>query len=107
MSNYYRITAYHKGINKCCIIDSNGIFEKQFQFTYYLYDKGFEIIEVGDTSKFLDVNIGLTEPNPEKMILRAEMYGRPVETTATVRGVTYRAIMVEDKVYIPNRFARV
>ena len=107
MSNYYRITAYHKGIDKCCIIDSNGMFEKQFQFSFYLYDKGFEIIEVGDSNKFMEVDLRPVEVDTEKMALRAEMDGRPIETTATVRGVTYRAIMVEGKKYIPNKFARV
>ncbi len=107
MSNYFRITAYHKDLDACCIIDSNGMFEKQFQFTYYLYERGFEIVEVGDADKFMDVNIKKTDVNTEKMILRAFMHGRPVETTATVRGVTYRAIMVEDKVYIPNRYATI
>lgn len=107
MSNYFRITAYHKDLDACCIIDSNGMFEKQFQFTYYLYERGFEIVEVGDADKFMDVNIKKADVNTEKMILRAFMHGRPQYTTATVYGVTYRAIAVEDKVYIPNKYQRV
>ena len=107
MSKYFRITAYHKDLNKCFIIDCNGVYEKQSQFTFFFYEKGFEILEVGDSDKFLDVDIKPVEVDTEKFALRAEMDGRPIETKATVYGVRYRAIMVEGLTYIPNRYARV
>ena len=47
MANYFRITAYHPAENVCAIFDSNGRFEKLWQFSSYLIQKGFKIIEVG------------------------------------------------------------
>ncbi len=45
MSNYFRITAYHPAENLSAIFDSNGYFEKLWQFSAYLIQKGFKIIE--------------------------------------------------------------
>ena len=47
MANYFRITAYHPEKNICAIFDSNGRFEKLWQFSAYLVQKGFKIVEVG------------------------------------------------------------
>ena len=47
MSNYFRITAYHPEQDLSAIFDSNGYFEKLWQFSAYLIQKGFKIIEVG------------------------------------------------------------
>ena len=47
MANYFRITAYHPAKNICAIFDSNGRFEKLWQFSSYLVRKGFKIVEVG------------------------------------------------------------
>ena len=52
MANYFRITAYHPAENVCAIFDSNGRFEKLWQFSSYLIQKGFKIIEVGADDKF-------------------------------------------------------
>ena len=57
MSNYFRITAYHPAKNICAIFDSNRRFEKLWQFSAYLVQKGFKIVEVGADDKFLDGNI--------------------------------------------------
>ena len=57
MANYFRITAYHPAKNVCAIFDSNGRFEKLWQFSAYLVQKGFKIVEVGSDDKFLDGNI--------------------------------------------------
>ena len=57
MSNYFRITAYHPAKNICAIFDSNGRFEKHWQFSAYLVQKGFKIVEVSSDDKFLDGNI--------------------------------------------------
>ena len=54
MANYFRITAYHPARNICAIFDSNGRFEKLWQFSSYLVQKGFKIVEVGGADKFLD-----------------------------------------------------
>ena len=52
MANYFRITAYHPAENVCAVFDSNGRFEKLWQFSAYLVQKGFEIVEVGSDDKF-------------------------------------------------------
>ena len=44
MANYFRITAYHPAKNICAIFDSNGRFEKLWQFSSYLVQKGFKIV---------------------------------------------------------------
>ena len=59
MSNYFRITAYHPAENLSVIFDSNGYFEKLWQFSAYLIQKGFKIIEVGNEEKFDE---GETQP---------------------------------------------
>ena len=64
-------------------------------------------MHVNDEDKFLDVNISRTDYYPDKMALRAYMKGRPIETTAMVNGVKYQAVMVEDKVYVPNKYHRI
>ena len=44
MANYFRITAYHPAKNICAIFDSNGRFEKLWQFSSYLVQNGFKIV---------------------------------------------------------------
>ena len=36
MTNYFRITGYYPEQDFCFIIDSNGMFEKLWQFSSYL-----------------------------------------------------------------------
>ena len=103
MANYYRITTYHKGLDMSCIIDSYGMFEKLWEFSSYMVLRDFEIVAVSRIHEVLDVNIDRMEIDLEKMGLRAYAKGRPIETTAEVSGTRYKAIMVEDKVYVPNR----
>lgn len=97
MTNYFRITAYHpqKGIS--AILDSNGKFEKLWQFSAYLIQKGFKIIEVGNEEKFLDGNIDRAPEDKEKIILRACSKGQPVYNGETVE--------VSGKYYIPKKEA--
>ena len=47
MNNYFRITAYHPKKNVCAVFDSNGKFEKLWQFSSFLVFKGLNIVEVG------------------------------------------------------------
>ena len=42
---YFRITAYSKDNDFSCIIDSNGMFEKLWQFSAYLVSKELNIIQ--------------------------------------------------------------
>lgn len=78
MSNYFRITAYHPVENLSAIFDSNGCFEKLWQFSAYLIQKGFKIIEVGNEEKFDFGNLPKASPEPDKIILRCCDSNMPV-----------------------------
>ena len=103
MNNYFRITGYSEQEDFCFIIDCYGMFEKLWQFSSYLLQKGLKILEVGSDIKFLDGNIARIEENPDKLILRASAKGKPEYTTQSINGVTYKAVKVADKIYIPDR----
>lgn len=103
MTNYFRITAYHPTEDFSVIMDSNGMFEKLWQFSSLMVQKGFKIIEVGTDEKFLDVNIEKVEAIPDKIILRADAKGMPEAVLQELNGTTYNAIKVGEKIYIPDR----
>lgn len=91
MSNYFRITAYHPTYNISAIFDSNGRFEKLWQFSAYLISKGFKVLEVGTEGTFDFGDMPKAEYNPDKIFLRAcatetaDITG----TTITVNGKRY------------------
>lgn len=102
-NNYFRITAYYPKDNFSFIIDSNGKFEKLWQFSAYLISKGIKIIEVSKQEQILDINIEPAPQDNEHIILRANADDKPEYLTQTINGVTYKAIKVTDKIYIPDR----
>ena len=103
MENYFRITGYLPKNNLSFIMDSYGAYEKLWQFSSALLQKGCKIIEVGSSEKFLNGNIfKLTETSP-KMVLRATFEGEPVHTTYPYNDRNYKAIKVGDKFYIPDK----
>ena len=84
-NNYYRITAYHPEKNISVIMDSYGMFEKLWQFSSFLIQKGFDIIAVGKDENFTDGNIERqTEPLPDKIILRACALNKPNVTNGNI-----------------------
>ncbi len=91
MANYFRITAYHPTENLSVIMDSNGMFEKIWQFSSYMVSKGFKIIEVGDENKFDDGDMPKVEPDNTHVIVRACKSGLPE--------ITGNRITVERKSY--------
>lgn len=95
MANYFRITAYHPVEDFSAIIDSYGMFDKLWQFSAYLVEKGFKIIAVGNDEQFLDGNFEKTdEIEKDKIILRACAKGAPIQNK--------NRIEVDGKYYIPN-----
>ena len=48
MENNFRITGYVEKDNYSVILDSNGMFDKLWQFSSYLVQKGIKIIEKKD-----------------------------------------------------------
>ena len=91
MANYFRITAYHPAKNVCAVFDSNGRFEKLWQFSAFLVGKGFKIIEVGADDKFADGDFDRASAEKDKIILRACANRHPNinASTAQVNGKCY------------------
>ena len=91
MATYFRITAYHPEENISFIIDSNGKFEKLWQFSSFLVSKGFKILEAGNDSSFNDGNISQAPPDPNNLILRACKRGEPIifNNSITINGRHY------------------
>jgi hypothetical protein len=104
--NYYRITAYHPTENVSVIMDSNGRYEKLWQFSSELLQKGFKILEVSNDEKFLDINITKTEQT-DKFVLRAYAADKPENITHLLNGIEYPAIKFGEKIYIPDKDKRV
>ena len=91
MNNYFRITAYSKDLNVYLIADSNGKFEKLWQFSSFFVCKGFEIISVGKEENFSFGNIPKANPDRNNILLRACAKGRPsIENNVIeIHGKTY------------------
>ncbi len=103
MNNYFRITGCCEQEDFCFILDCNGCYEKLWQFNSMLVQKGLKVLEVGSDTKFLDGNIPRAPENTDKVILRANAKGKPIYTTQVIDGVTYKAVKVADKSYVPDR----
>ncbi len=95
MTNYFRVTAYHESENISVIIDSNGYFGEIWELSAFMIQKGFKVLEVSDSSKFLDGNIERSEVVKDSLILRACSKGKP-----TYNG---KAVEVEGKFYTPEK----
>ena len=91
MANYFRITAYHPTENLSVIMDSNGLFEKLWQFSSFMVSKGFKIIEVGGEDKLNEGDMPKAEQDTVHVILRACMSGEPeiTDNRITVEGKSY------------------
>ena len=92
--NYFRITAYYKEENFNCILDSNGMFEKLWQFSSYLVSKGFNIISANRLENITDTNIDTVEENKEHIFLRATQDDKVAlqNNTITVGNMRYTII---------------
>lgn len=104
-NNHFRVTAYHPTEDITVLIDSYGVYEKLWQLSSMLVMKGFEIIEVGNSEKFVDVNVPIVEPNKDKLYLRACMIGKPDVFIQTVDGRRVKVVLVENRMYIPDKTA--
>lgn len=76
MNNYFRITAQSLDGSYCFIADSYGHFEKLWQFSAYLIEKGFKIIAVNAEGKFEFGNIPKADHDPAHIIIRACAKGK-------------------------------
>ena len=75
-------------------MDCDGKFDYLQQFSLYMQNNGFMVIAESKMDTLLDVNIKPPKSYPNNIILRACHYGRPIETTITQNGITYRALQV-------------
>lgn len=102
-TKYFRVTAYHPAEDISAIIDSNGMFDKLWEFSSYLLQKGFKILEVSGDDKFIDVNIDRAEASTDKFFLRAYTKGMPSTIAYELDGKQHAVIKVGDKLYIPDK----
>lgn len=92
--NYFRITAYNKEEDFSCILDSNGMFEKLWQFSAFLVSKGLNIIDASKLENITDTNIDNANVDTKHIILRATQDGKVEQKDYKVK--------VEDKFYTTN-----
>ena len=103
MANYYRITAYHPSEDYCFIVDCHGKFEKLWEFSSYLVNKGVKVLEVANGDTFLDGNMQRAKEHPEYLYIQSAQRGQPTRATVTVDGKTYQAIEVCGRRYVPSK----
>ena len=103
MSNYFRVTGNYPEKNVTFIADSNGKFEKLWQFSSYLVKKGCKVIAISSEDKFLDGNIQKVPENAQQFIIRTCAMGTETETNETINGIYYKALRVGDLIYIPDK----
>lgn len=68
-----------------------------------LIQKGLKVIEISDADTFLDINIKPTEFDADHIFLRANANGKPKYIEQTIKDITYKAVQVADKIYIPDK----
>ena len=100
-NNYFRITGYYPKDDFCFIMDCFGRFEKLWQFSVFVRDKGINVLEVSKDGNFLDGNMDRVEYDKENIILRAIQKGKPDYFQHEIDGKKYNAIKVDSKFYIP------
>ncbi len=103
MTKYFRITGYCPQEDLSFIMDSNGMFEKLWQFSSFVVSKGCKVLEVSTDEKFIDINIDKADEDKTHVILRACTKGKPKHIETTIDGITYKAIDIQGKQYIPER----
>ena len=84
MGNYYRITAYHPAEDLSVIADSNGKFEKLWEFSAYMVSKGFKVIAVNREDGFENGNMPRIAPDKDKITIQAYLTGKPDVNGKTV-----------------------
>ena len=78
MNNYFRITTYNPATDVSAILDSNGRFEKLWQFSSYLIHKGYHVLYVHSAEEFDEGNLPRIQEPSDKIIVRACDKGKPV-----------------------------
>ncbi len=97
--NYYRITAYHPDEDISVILDSNGRFDALWEFSVFLIEKGFKIIEVARDDGFDPGTLAKTAATP-RITLRAIQADRPKLSLTERNGKRYKEITVAKHHYL-------
>jgi len=99
---YYRITGYDPRANISFIVDSNGKFEKLWQFSAYVKSKGCDIIAVSKQENMIDDKTPPIEPNGEQFVIRSCAMGTSTWSSMKTDGTTYKSLRVGNIEYIPD-----
>ena len=99
MANYFRVTAYHIEQDISAILDSNGRSEKLWQFSSFLVNKGFKIIEVTTSDKLVYDPFPLIEKESNKILLRSIAKGMPIMQEVIYQDRPCKAICVGASTY--------
>ena len=102
-NNYFRITGYYPKEDFSFIVDSYGRFEKLWQFSVYMRDKGITVLAVSKDGYFLDGNMKRVEYDKEHILIRATKHGQPEFVPYEIDGIKYNAVKVDESIYIPNK----
>ena len=70
-TEYYRITAYHALEGLAIIADSYGKFEKLWEFSKYLMERGFNVIAVDREQYFVEGTLEKVKEQCPKLMIRA------------------------------------
>ena len=75
------------------------MFEKLWQFSAYLVQKGFKILEVGANENIIESTFPAVKEESNKIMLRAIDKGKPEIHEMTYQDRSCKAITLYDKVY--------
>ena len=101
MATLFRITAYHNDLNISVILDSKGYFEKIWQFSSYLIQKGFKILEVSKEENIKNIKMHNVEYDKDHIFLIDCDDGKPEYLEEVIDGKKQKLVKVKDTIYIP------
>lgn len=99
MANYFRIAAYYPEKDFSVILDSNGRFEKLWQFSAYLVNKGFKILEVGKDENIIDAGYKRVDKMSNKIYLMGFSQGKPCIESINYQDRPCKAVSVPNMAY--------
>ena len=90
-NTYFRITAYHPTLDVSFIIDSINQHNEIWEFSAALVKRKCKILQVSDSSQFLDGNIPKTTSSGGRYIIRActKGYANIVDGIVNIKGRFY------------------
>ena len=98
MANYFRITAYHPEKDISVILDSNGRFEKLWEFSSFIVSQGFKVIFLTKSENIMRSTFPVVEQS-QRIAVRAISKGRPRIDEFEYEGRRCKVITVSDKIY--------